>query len=347
MASPPPNPVADEDQSRAPTALSGVFRRIASETPEPPPAPVSPPRPVSPRPFVSVPPPRPVPRPFDTAERKPHLLGFAEPVTDIPPLEDFLAEDQTATPPGTEPAQTAALEATAAPSFPEAPAPVEEASPPAESPPAPEPAAPAEAAAELGPLPSEPEARPTPPLPQPVTEPPAVRARMRDLPPRALEPMAPGVASHRPTSLVGRLGRRLGDMYMPPEHSPRFEALPSAGVDRVSAQPLARSPEPAPQPAPTETRPPPAQKLVTPAPSPAPATERGGRPALPRNRRLYRRAKIPAEIEIDGVPCTLIDVSIGGFAATGVPPLEPNAAVSVMLRLTIDGIEVGTMLKAR
>ena len=78
-----------------------------------------------------------------------------------------------------------------------------------------------------------------------------------------------------------------------------------------------------------------------------PATDRSGRPSLPRNRRLYRRAKLPAEIEIGGVPCTLIDVSIGGFAATGVPQVEPNALVPVVIRLTIDGIEVGTQLDAR
>ncbi|HWB50990.1 MAG TPA: PilZ domain-containing protein, partial [Stellaceae bacterium] len=87
-------------------------------------------------------------------------------------------------------------------------------------------------------------------------------------------------------------------------------------------------------------------KLTT--PPPVTVTERGGRPALPRNRRVYRRAKLPAEIEIDGVPCTLIDVSIGGFAATGVPAqLQPNTQVPVMIRLTIDGIEVGTLLQAR
>jgi hypothetical protein len=78
-----------------------------------------------------------------------------------------------------------------------------------------------------------------------------------------------------------------------------------------------------------------------------PMADRAGRPSLPRNRRLYRRARLPAEIEIGGVPCTLIDVSIGGFAATGVPQIEPNALVSVTIRLTIDGIEVGTQLNAR
>jgi hypothetical protein len=52
-------------------------------------------------------------------------------------------------------------------------------------------------------------------------------------------------------------------------------------------------------------------------------------------------------MEIDGVPCTLIDVSIGGFAATGVPPFQANSIVPVTIRLTIDGIEVGTQLNAR
>jgi hypothetical protein len=68
---------------------------------------------------------------------------------------------------------------------------------------------------------------------------------------------------------------------------------------------------------------------------------------MPRNRRLHRRVRLPAEMEIDGVPCTMIDVSIGGFAATGVPAFEANSIVPVTIRLTIDGIEVGTQLNAR
>lgn len=47
------------------------------------------------------------------------------------------------------------------------------------------------------------------------------------------------------------------------------------------------------------------------------------------------------------MPCTLIDVSIGGFAASNVPPIEPNAMMPVTIRLVIDGIEVGTHLSAR
>ncbi|HTQ32692.1 MAG TPA: PilZ domain-containing protein [Stellaceae bacterium] len=88
-------------------------------------------------------------------------------------------------------------------------------------------------------------------------------------------------------------------------------------------------------------------ELPVDAAPPRHAVEQANRPALARNRRLYRRAKLPAEIEIDGVPCTLIDVSIGGFAATGVPPLQPNTQLPVTIRLTIDGIEVGTLLQAR
>jgi hypothetical protein len=142
----------------------------------------------------------------------------------------------------------------------------------------------------------------------------------------------------RPQNLVGRLGRRLGDVPQPPQQpapTPRFDPLPEAA-------PPAPAPRRVADPAPT-------QKLTTPGPAPAVerGTEREGRPSLPRNRRLHRRAKLPAEIEIEGVPCTLIDVSIGGFAATGVPQLEPNALVPVMIRLTIDGIEVGSLLKAR
>jgi hypothetical protein len=111
----------------------------------------------------------------------------------------------------------------------------------------------------------------------------------------------------------------------------RFDPVPSPPAPQVVETSAPREPAP---------------KLTT--PPPAQMAERGGRPSLPRNRRLYRRATLPADIEIDGVPCTLIDVSIGGFAATGVPmQLEPNALVPVMIRLVIDGIEVGTQLKAR
>ncbi|HEY2227519.1 MAG TPA: PilZ domain-containing protein, partial [Xanthobacteraceae bacterium] len=177
-----------------------------------------------------------------------------------------------------------------------------------------------------------------PPLPEPATaEPPVaapqpkIRARVRDLPPPAAA--AAEISPERPQSFVGRLGRRLGEASSAPP-APRFDPLPPAPAPEARrAAETARPREPVP-------------KLTT--PPPAQTAERGGRPSLPRNRRLYRRATLPADIEIGGVPCTLIDVSIGGFAATGVPAqLQPNALVPVMIRLVIDGIEVGTQLKAR
>jgi hypothetical protein len=75
--------------------------------------------------------------------------------------------------------------------------------------------------------------------------------------------------------------------------------------------------------------------------------DRIGRQSLSRNRRLYRRVRLGAELEIDGAPCDLIDVSVGGFAATGVDGIAASTVAPVILRLTIDGIEVGTRLNAR
>jgi hypothetical protein len=265
-----PNPVLDEAPPR-PTALSAVFRRIASE---PPRSPGPPPIPSS----------------------GPQLLGFAEPVVELPPVENFLAPESEPEPPAIEPARSDAAEI-AAPEPAAAPAPEPELAPPP--------------ASERAPLPQ------------------SVRARPSDLP----DPPAPPAAALPqawPQNLVGRLGRR-PEPQPPPAASPRFEPLPPSPPP--AAPPAARRPEPA---------------LRTPAPAPTPpSSDRAGRPSLPRNRRVYRRAALPAEIEIGGVPCTLIDVSIGGFAATGVPPLEPNALMPVSLRLTIDGIEVGTQLTAR
>jgi hypothetical protein len=206
------------------------------------------------------------------------LLGFAEPVSEVPPIEDFLSPETVAAPLAAEPIAIATLE----------------------------PARP-----------------PVPP------EPPRIRARVRDLPVGvggSPVPDVPSLVMARPQNLVGRLGRRLGDVLPQPS-----ETIPAAPAAHDVIDPT------------------PEQKLTM--PSPAPVAERGtdreGRPSLPRNRRVYRRATLPAEIEIDGVPCSLIDVSIGGFAATGVPLLEPNALVPIMIRLTINGIEVGTLLKAR
>jgi hypothetical protein len=231
------------------------------------------------------------------------LLGFGAAVSQVPPIEDFLSAEEAAVPLPAEAVEIATLEAAPLPEPPRAPAP------------------------------------PDPPPPPPV------KARVRELPASSAAAAAPAAIPSpvmpRPQNLVGRLGRRLGDVPPPPQQqpvpAPRFDPLPPPEA-APSAPATRRVVDPAP-----------AQKLATPSPAPAPdrGAEREGRPSLPRNRRLYRRAKLPAEIEIDGVPCTLIDVSIGGFAATGVPQLEPNALVPVMIRLTIDGIEVGTLLNAR
>jgi hypothetical protein len=65
------------------------------------------------------------------------------------------------------------------------------------------------------------------------------------------------------------------------------------------------------------------------------------------NRRHYQRTALAAAIEIDGAPAKLIDLSIGGFAATNAPPKEPGAIATVGLRLSIDGIDIGTRMRAR
>lgn len=212
------------------------------------------------------------------------MLGFAEPVAEVPPIEAFLlSEEKAAAPAAAERVEIAALEA--APAAPE----------------------------------------PKPQL-QPRSEPsPGVRARVRALPPAfATEPPpapVPEPPPARPQNLVGRLGRRLGDMPAAPAPPPRQLAEPPQSVAH--------------------------HMVEAPPASLQPAGDRSGRPSLPRNRRAYRRAKLPAEMEIGGIPCTLIDVSIGGFAASGVPPIEPNALVQVTIRLVIDGIEVGTQFNAR
>jgi len=140
----------------------------------------------------------------------------------------------------------------------------------------------------------------------------------------------------------------------PPRPAPLPEPVPEPTPPRPPARGLP-SERAAPAPPPPTNR---AQNLVgrlgrgldeasRVAPSQQPAADRTDRPSSRQNRRLHRRAKLAAEIEIGGVPCTLIDVSVGGFAATGVPQIEPNALVPVMIRLMIDGIEVGTELSAR
>jgi hypothetical protein len=171
-------------------------------------------------------------------------------------------------------------------------------------------------------------ARP-PPTARVVRESPPASPSVRDPPPtrepaplvtRARLPTGSDASAER-QNLRGRVRGWLG------EAPPAFESL--TGADAAA---------------------PPARSLIGPADQSVASgalSVRAGHPSMPRNRRLYRRVQLAAEMEIAGVPCTLIDVSIGGFAATGVPALEPNSHVQATIRLTIDGIEVGTQLNAR
>jgi hypothetical protein len=69
--------------------------------------------------------------------------------------------------------------------------------------------------------------------------------------------------------------------------------------------------------------------------------------AQSRGRRLYRRVVLEAEIDIDGAPCRLIDLSVGGFAvADAAPDLLSETVVPVRLRMVLDGIELGTTARA-
>ena len=277
MAANPPNSAQDKAEPGQRSALSAVFRRIASDP--------APSEPEPPLPQLPEPPPRPAP----LAPSGPQLLGFAEPVVHVPPVEDFLPPPET--PPGAGAPRITALQ------------------------PAPAGAAP-------------------------------LRARVRELPSGAPPPAAPPSGSvppaappERPQNLLGRLGRRPSEAAAPPT---------VAAPQPVPAPVTRRAPAPA---APPPAAPPPVARRApgaAPKPAaPAAAPERAGRPALPRNRRLYRRASVPADIEVAGEACTLIDLSIGGFAATGVPRGGPDATVPVTIRLVIDGIEVGTQLSAR
>lgn len=143
-----------------------------------------------------------------------------------------------------------------------------------------------------------------------------------------------------PPVLVARLSHRV----VPP---PAFRKVPEPAWP-VAAEPA--PPPPIPEPCHPVAPPPPAATeppQPAPPPVPAPTMDRVGRQVLSRNRRLYRRVHLGAEIEINGELCSLIDISIGGFAATGIADVVANTTVPVILRLTIDGIEVGTRLNAR
>jgi hypothetical protein len=135
----------------------------------------------------------------------------------------------------------------------------------------------------------------------------------------------------------------------PPAPEPQAPVMPPSPPYPAAPHPSAEQSPTAQQPA--VQQPAASQPATTPvnavAPAAISAVDRAGREHVPRNRRLYRRVQLAAELEVDGTPCSLIDVSVGGFAATGLPAVAANTTALVTLRLVIDGIEVGTELKAR
>jgi len=173
-------------------------------------------------------------------------------------------------------------------------------------------------------------------------------------PPPSVQPAAP--VPDQPPVVIARLAGRsraaplasrpIRPSVMRPLPRPSASAATSPAPVPPPTPVLASVPPPAAPPVPAARRSAePVRKAA--ASSAAPEADRVGRQPLPRNRRLYRRVRLPAEIEIDGVPCSLIDVSIGGFAVTGTAKIAANTVVPVTIRLTIDGIEVGTQLNAR
>lgn len=176
-----------------------------------------------------------------------------------------------------------------------------------------------------------------------ISEPEPEPERVPAPPPVKPEPTAADELTIPARTLAGRLSDRLGDPAPPPGLN---EAAPPAPSTLSTAPPSAMAQQAAEQPQPVARErlwPPPTAV----APNAMPALDQAGDEYRLRNRRLHRRVRLPAEIEIDGVRCSLIDVSIGGFAVTGIPAAAVNTVVPVALRLTIDGIEVGTQLSAR
>jgi len=139
------------------------------------------------------------------------------------------------------------------------------------------------------------------------------------------------------------------DAEIEPERAPPPALEPPSPLSPATPHPPAEQSPTAQQPAVQQPAAPQpgAPAVMAVAPAAISAVDRAGREHVPRNRRLYRRVQLAAEIEVDGAPCSLIDVSVGGFAATGIPAVAANTTAPVTLRLVIDGIEVGTELKAR
>jgi hypothetical protein len=154
----------------------------------------------------------------------------------------------------------------------------------------------------------------------------------------ALAPLAPVPISMLDAEIAPPPAPELQAPVEPPSPLSPAAPHPPAQQSPTAQQPAVQQPA-APQPG--------TPSVMAVAPAAISAVDRAGREHVPRNRRLYRRVQLAAELEVDGAPCSLIDVSVGGFAATGLPAVAANTTAPVTLRLVIDGIEVGTELKAR
>lgn len=161
----------------------------------------------------------------------------------------------------------------------------------------------------------------------------------------ALRPLPHSAGEVRPWAQQVRAERPLGAPQAAPQTAAKTEAAPAP---ETAPGPLV---DPVELPAgdlPPVLVEPHLNPVVAPAEAGATAvTPRAEDQTTMRNRRLYRRVALDAEFEIDGAPAQLVDLSMGGFAAAKAPALAPNVIVPVMLRLSIDGVEVSTRMRAR
>jgi hypothetical protein len=302
-------------------------------------------------------PPQPAPPPPPKPQPQPQPEAAAGAVIDVPPLVEPIADRKpepapdlaarimgeiaaiVARAPQAIPPAAVDLSALKAPDRPaDAPAPAVAPATPPETPAATQPAA------TLATPPAEPQSTP---VPSARTEP-ARRVSVRRTRPRVARPQRRISAPPPPKRAVAAEspGRpeRAGNTARPAR--PRLAA---AAAQPVFAPSLPSSLPAAPSPAaraPARERPALAPAATSVARTLRTAAVPETRP-LTQNRRLYRRVKLTAELEIAGKPCRLVDLSIGGFAAAGTDKLDQGALVPVTLRMTIDGINIGTQFSAR
>jgi len=157
---------------------------------------------------------------------------------------------------------------------------------------------------------------------------------------------------------VGRLADRLGRLAAARIPGPVDAAGNAAAPSRRSVYPArpVLAHRPAPAAASTSGAAVPARQRPRLAPASARTRSAASGPvstpvpegrSLAQNRRLYRRVMLTAQLEVDGVSCRLLDLSIGGFAASEMPRRPDNEALRVTLRMNIDGIDIGTVFTAR